>query len=81
MYVIHLLNPILDAMLKTGSGPHPPRPWLGMRTQDPGGKLIVDRLSPGDRVTRPESSPDGALTASGRCVTGSMQTKSPSGGA
>ena len=49
---IDLLNPILDAMLKTGSGPHPPRPWLGMRTQDPGGKLIVDRLSPGGPASR-----------------------------
>jgi S1-C subfamily serine protease len=43
---IDLLNPIFDAMLKTGRSPHPPRPWLGMSTQDPGGKLVVARLSP-----------------------------------
>ena len=44
---IDLLNPILDSMLKTGRSPHPPRPWLGMSTQDPNGKLVVARLSPG----------------------------------
>ena len=44
---IDLLNPIFDAMLKTGRGPHPPRPWLGMSTQDPGAKLVVARISPG----------------------------------
>jgi S1-C subfamily serine protease len=44
---IDILNPILDAMLKTGRSPHPPRPWLGMSTQDPDGKLVVARLSPG----------------------------------
>jgi len=49
---IDLLNPILDAMLKTGRSPHPPRPWLGMRTQDPAGKLVVDRLNPGGPAGR-----------------------------
>jgi len=42
---IDLLHPIFDAMLTTGRSPHPPRPWLGMSTQDPGGKLVVTRLS------------------------------------
>ena len=42
---IDLLNPILDAMLKTGRSPHPPRPWLGMSAQDPGGTLVVSRVS------------------------------------
>jgi S1-C subfamily serine protease len=44
---IDILNPILDGMLKTGRSPHPARPWLGMSTQDPGGKLIVERVTPG----------------------------------
>ena len=44
---IDLLNPIYDAMLQTGRSPHPPRPWLGMSTQDPQGKLVVARLSKG----------------------------------
>jgi len=49
---IDLLSPILDSMLKTGRSPHPPRPWLGMSTQDPGGRLVVARLSPGGPATR-----------------------------
>ena len=49
---VDLLNPILDAMLKTGRSPHPPRPWLGMSTHDPGGKLVVARLSPDGPASR-----------------------------
>jgi S1-C subfamily serine protease len=49
---IDLLYPIFDAMLQTGRGPHPPRPWLGMSTQDPEGKLVVARLSPGGPAQR-----------------------------
>ncbi len=49
---VDLLNPILDSLLKTGRSPHPPRPWLGMRTQDANGKLIVDRISPGGPAGR-----------------------------
>jgi S1-C subfamily serine protease len=49
---IDILNPILDSMLKTGRSPHPPRPWLGMSTQDPAGKLVVARLSPNGPASR-----------------------------
>ena len=49
---IDLLNPIFDSMLKTGRSPHPPRPWLGMSTQDPAGKLVVARLSPHSPASR-----------------------------
>ena len=49
---IDLLAPIFDAMLQTGRSPHPPRPWLGMSTQDPGGKLVVGRLSPNGPASR-----------------------------
>jgi S1-C subfamily serine protease len=49
---IDLLNPILDAMLQTSRSPHPPHPWLGMSAQDPEGKLIVGRLSPGGPAQR-----------------------------
>jgi len=49
---IDLLAPILDSMLQTGRGPHPPRPWLGMSTQDPEGKLVVGKLSPGGPAQR-----------------------------
>jgi S1-C subfamily serine protease len=49
---IDLLNPILDAMLQTGRSPHPPHPWLGMSTQDPEGKLVVSKVSPGGPAQR-----------------------------
>lgn len=49
---IDLLNPIFDSMLKTGRSPHPPRPWLGMSTQDPGGKLMVAKISAGGPASR-----------------------------
>lgn len=44
---IDLLDPIFNGMLKTGRSPHPARPWLGMSTQDPGGQLVVARISQG----------------------------------
>jgi len=49
---IDLLVPILDSLLKTGRGPNPPRPWLGMYTQDPDGKLVVGRLTAGGPAER-----------------------------
>jgi S1-C subfamily serine protease len=49
---IDLLNPILDGMLLTGRSPLPPRPWLGMSTQDTNGKLVVGKLSPGGPAER-----------------------------
>ena len=49
---IDLLNPILDGMLQTGRSPEPPHPWLGMSTQDPEGKLVVSKISPGGPAQR-----------------------------
>jgi S1-C subfamily serine protease len=44
---IDLLEPIYDAMLQTGRGSAPPRPWLGMSTQEVDEKLVVGRVSNG----------------------------------
>jgi S1-C subfamily serine protease len=44
---VDLLHPILDAMLKTGRGPQPPNPWLGMYTQEHNAQLRVGALAPG----------------------------------
>lgn len=49
---IDLLDPILDAMLKTGRSPYPPHPWLGMSTDQAEGKLVVSKLSPGGPAQR-----------------------------
>jgi S1-C subfamily serine protease len=44
---IDLLTPILDAMLKTGRGPHPAHPWLGLYAQEQEGNLVVGHLASG----------------------------------
>ena len=49
---VDLLNPILDAMLKTGRSQHPPRPWLGLYTQEQDGKLVVGQLASGAPAER-----------------------------
>lgn len=49
---IDLLDPILDGMLKTGRSPRPPCPWLGMRTQDGDGKLVVGSVAAGGPAER-----------------------------
>jgi len=49
---IDLLDPILDAMLKTGSANRPPRPWLGMYTTEVGGQLVVAGLADGGPADR-----------------------------
>jgi S1-C subfamily serine protease len=49
---VDLLAPIYDSMLKTGRGPFPPRPWLGMTTQEAEDKLLVSRLAPGGPALR-----------------------------
>ncbi len=49
---IDLLAPILDGMLQTGRSPHPPCPWLGMRTQDADDKLVVARVATGGPAER-----------------------------
>ncbi len=71
---IDLLDPILDAMLNTGRSPHPPRPWLGMSTQDPEGQLVVARLSPGGPASRAGVQPgDQVLGVGGSSVNGLVE--------
>jgi S1-C subfamily serine protease len=49
---IDLLDPIFEGMLQTGRSPHPPCPWLGMRTLDGEGKLVVGRVAAGGPAER-----------------------------
>lgn len=49
---IDLLHPILEGMLQTGRSPHPPCPWLGMRTQEAEGNLVVGRVAAGGPAER-----------------------------
>lgn len=43
---IHLLAPILDDLIANGRTRTPPRPWLGMNTEEVRGRLLVSRVSP-----------------------------------
>ena len=44
---VDLLDPILDDLLKSGRGPGPARPWLGMYTAELGEHLVVNALADG----------------------------------
>ncbi|RAK50939.1 S1C family serine protease [Phenylobacterium deserti] len=50
---IDLLPPILDD-LAHGRQPHPPRPWLGVFTQEMGDHVVVVGLHPGGPASRAE---------------------------
>jgi S1-C subfamily serine protease len=43
---IDLLRPILDELIENGRASAPPRPWLGMNTEEIRGRLFVARVSP-----------------------------------
>ena len=44
---IDLLKPILSDLKLSGSSKLPPRPWLGVRTQELYGRLVVERVTSG----------------------------------
>ena len=54
---IDLLGPILDDLLKFGKVDRPPRPWLGMRTAEAEGDLVVTGLSQGTPAHRADIRP------------------------
>ena len=43
---IDRLKPILPALLATGRTPKPPRPWLGLFTEEIGGHLFISGTIP-----------------------------------
>jgi S1-C subfamily serine protease len=44
---IDRLPPILADLLSEGRAQGPARPWLGLTTEETGGKLLIDRVAPG----------------------------------
>lgn len=44
---IDLLRPILADLMTDGRVATPPRPWIGVNTEDIGGRLVVARVTPG----------------------------------
>ncbi len=49
---IDLLKPILADLVSSGRRAGPARPWLGVATDEAGGRLIVSRVSPGGPADR-----------------------------
>jgi S1-C subfamily serine protease len=49
---IDVLTPILDDLVRTGGGAHPPRPWLGMYTSEDNNRLVVGGLAQGGPAER-----------------------------
>lgn len=49
---IDLLEPILPALLTTGSNGLPPRPWLGVYVQEAEGRLVVGGVAEGGPAAR-----------------------------
>jgi len=49
---IDLVEPILGDLIAHGRAARPPRPWLGMYTQQADGRLIVGGLAPGSPAER-----------------------------
>lgn len=43
---VDLLKPILPELVKSGHGPGPARPWLGVAADEVQGRLLVTRVSP-----------------------------------
>ena len=67
---IGLLPPILDE-LSRGRAPHPPRPWLGLLSQDAGAHVVVVGVTPDGPAARAEVRPgDVILALGGRPVVG-----------
>ena len=49
---IDLLKPLLANLVARGKSPGPPRPWLGLQTQEVQGNIIVMRVSPDSPAER-----------------------------
>ena len=70
MVPIDLLDPILDAMLKTGRAAGPVRGWLGLYAQESDGQLVVGGLARGAPAERAGVKVgDRVVEVSGRPVT------------
>jgi S1-C subfamily serine protease len=49
---IDLLKPILSDLKLSGRSKIPPRPWLGIRTQELYRRLIVERVTSGSPIEK-----------------------------
>ena len=68
---IDLLKPMLGALIANGKAPGPPRPWIGVNTQELHGNVIVTRVSPdgpADQATVKKG--DVIVSVEGRAIKG-----------
>jgi serine protease Do len=62
---IDLLKPLLGDLVARGRSSAPPRPWLGVHTQDVHGNVVVTRVSPGSPADRAAIRPGDVIVGVG----------------
>jgi S1-C subfamily serine protease len=68
---IHLLNPILDDLIRKGRPEKSPRPWLGANFDEAHGRIFVTKLTPGGPAEKAGLQADDLiLTVNGKTVSG-----------
>lgn len=68
---IDLLTPILDDLLTTGRSRKPPRPWLGINSEEARGRIFITQVTPGGPAERAGLLPDDlVLMVNGKEVNG-----------
>jgi serine protease Do len=68
---IDLLHPILDDLVTKGRSGKPPRPWLGINSEEARGRIFITQVTPGGPAEQAGLQPDDlVLTVNGKDVNG-----------
>ena len=68
---IDLLKPILDDLMAKGRSRRPPRPWLGINSEEAHGRVFITQVTPGGPAEKSGLVPgDLVLTVNGKAVNG-----------
>jgi S1-C subfamily serine protease len=68
---IDLLKPILDDLMAKGRSRQPPRPWLGINSEEAHGRVFITQVTPGGPAEKSGLAPgDLVLTVNGKAVNG-----------
>jgi len=68
---IDLLKPILDDLIAKGRSRRPPRPWLGVNSEEAHGRIFITKVTPGGPAEKSGLVPgDLVLTVNGKAVNG-----------
>jgi len=63
---VDILKPILSDLILSGKSKRPPRPWLGVRTEESHGRLFVERVVPGGPSEKAEIKTGDIILAVGK---------------